>query len=311
MRRWFKTLIRQKNEKKNVNSEPKLWKRNQNKLLRQKGAKYVGFRRDKLRKKDFQDVDRAERKLGPRCSKQSCRKSNRRHCQDILEDSRINLNSKFWNNMDWGEKKLYIISLVDLIPTKRPKSESGRRKGTFKYHLKIDNKRLQVCKEMFLNTFSLGEWSVHNWVTSSIDGFVDTSKMIGNVGKQNTKCDKGFVEAFLHNLPKLPSHYARKNTLKLNVDASFRTYRLLFNLYKEECGLKSKVPVSKYTFDLYIKKLNISIFHPRKDQCDVCSAYEAKNISDEIYQKHQNDKARARAEKEKDKEEALDEKLKY
>jgi hypothetical protein len=48
--------------------------------------------------------------------------------------------------------------------------------------------------------------------------------------------------------------------------------------------------------------MNLSIYTPKKDLCDVCVAHDTKNLNDEKYQEHQELKKEARAEKEKDKE---------
>lgn len=45
----------------------------------------------------------------------------------------------------------------------------------------------------------------------------------------------------------------------------------------------------------------ISLFKPRKDQCDTCISYKTKQITDEEYLNHINEKDRAREEKESDK----------
>lgn len=41
--------------------------------------------------------------------------------------------------------------------------DSSRRNHSFRYYIPIDSDKVHVCKKMFLNTFSLGEWSVRAW----------------------------------------------------------------------------------------------------------------------------------------------------
>lgn len=50
---------------------------------------------------------------------------------------------------------------------------------------------------------------------------------------------------------------------------------------------------------------SLSLFSPKKDQCDVCCGFETKNISEETYAKHLEMKLAARTAKEKDKKRAL------
>lgn len=50
--------------------------------------------------------------------------------------------------------------------------------------------------------------------------------------------------------------------------------------------------------------MNLSLFVPKKDQCDVCCGYETGNVEQEAYQVHVQRKTAARAEKERDKDSA-------
>lgn len=43
------------------------------------------------------------------------------------------------------------------------------------------------------------------------------------------------------------------------------------------------------------------MFQPKKDQCDLCTNFEAKNLPEENYLQHQQTKEEERKEKEKDK----------
>lgn len=55
--------------------------------------------------------------------------------------------------------------------------------------------------------------------------------------------------------------------------------------------------------------MNLSLYTPKKDQCDVCCGYEVGNVPLETYTEHQNRKSEARAEKELDKACALESKF--
>jgi hypothetical protein len=52
----------------------------------------------------------------------------------------------------------------------------------------------------------------------------------------------------------------------------------------------------------FFHDMNLSIYTPKKDLCDVCVAHDTQNLNDEKYQEHQELKKEARAEKEKYKE---------
>ena len=62
--------------------------------------------------------------------------------------------------------------------------------------------------------------------------------------------------------------------------------------------------MSRQVFTRMFNDLNLSIFHPKKDQCDTCCAFKAGNIDAATWKEHCTKKDTARAMKQKDKEEA-------
>ncbi|XP_050060947.1 uncharacterized protein LOC126551490 [Aphis gossypii] len=59
--------------------------------------------------------------------------------------------------------------------------------------------------------------------------------------------------------------------------------------------------MSSYVFDKVIEEQNIGLFQPKKDACDICTAYDTGNLSQEEKETHDSMKKEARMEKEKDK----------
>lgn len=55
---------------------------------------------------------------------------------------------------------------------------------------------------------------------------------------------------------------------------------------------------------MVFEELNLSLYIPKKDQCDVCTNYKTKNLAEEVFLEHQKRKEDARKEKERDKMEA-------
>jgi len=103
------------------------------------GQNYTGFRR--LEKNVFQNTDRVCRKIKPRCNSTACIKS--KECNKLTEEDRLNLFT--------GKYEV-----------------KNRRSSSYQYHLRdINEKKIRVCKKMFLATLDLNEWMVHNWVKKS------------------------------------------------------------------------------------------------------------------------------------------------
>lgn len=73
----------------------------------------------------------------------------------------------------------------------------------------------------------------------------------------------------------------------------------------DECNVNGKTPVSRTYFSDAFEANNLSLFSPKKDQCDQCCGHGTGNISDQDWNKHIEDKNRSRKEKEMDKEKAL------
>ena len=57
----------------------------------------------------------------------------------------------------------------------------------------------------------------------------------------------------------------------------------------------------QYYYIIIYLKLNLRLYHPKKDRCDVCCGHEAGNITDAEIAQHRKRKEKARKEKETDK----------
>ncbi|CAG9763604.1 unnamed protein product [Ceutorhynchus assimilis] len=257
-------------------------KRNQN--LRVTGQKYVGFRRPRNQKLTFQDVERNARLMGPSCTSAA----------------------SFWENLPtWEQKKVYVMNLVSKKEKERQRTDAevSRRNESMFYSLNIGDRNVQVCKKMFLGTLGLKEWMVSNWVNNSTYGTEKTTSKRNSARLVNEESVE-FLKSFLDNLPKLPSHYCRKETKKLYLQETFGSFSELHKLYQQHCDSSNQKGLSRNTLMKYVKEKNIGIFSPRKDQCDLCVEYQAGNLEQETWEKHRQDKERAQQEKVKDKEEA-------
>ncbi|XP_042346370.1 uncharacterized protein LOC121946032 [Plectropomus leopardus] len=140
--------------------DPSKWKQNKQKQLRMEGKAYVS-----KRKKDGEAVTKQPRAVGPRCTSNACKKASNRLCNEINEEARKKVFDEFWQHMNWAQRKLYVAEHVDRDPVERSRAvgSQSRRSVSLRYHLMVDGKRKQVCKNMFLSTLGIGEWSVLNW----------------------------------------------------------------------------------------------------------------------------------------------------
>lgn len=310
-------------------SDPSQWVRNKNKLLRKDGKKYEGYSRKKEEDGHVtreSNTPRRERLMGKKCTKESCVKSGKRFCQEIIEDDRKELFNNFWSVLSWDERKTYVASLVDCIkPKVKRRAESGDRRGTtMHYFIKINSERKEVCKTMFCNTFGLGEWSVRNWAMSgqqhgmrpvskndagelttrqkdSSDNNVEPRNRVKDKKIKQSKC---FAVQFIDSLPKMPSHYCRRDTLKVYLEPVIESKQQLYRLYTEKCKESNMDFVCRFTFSEILTEKNIGLFKPKKDRCDLCVQHEVGQLNYLDWTAHIKKKENARIEKNTDKEEA-------
>lgn len=117
---------------------------------------------------------------------------------------------------------------------------------------------------------------------------------------------KSLLITFLDSLAKMESHYCRASTSKLYLEPIWHTKKALYDFYcKDFCEHHNTTPMSTTIFDLTLELLeekNISLFRPKKDAYDMCTAFETGNLSTEEKTLLDQMKIEARYEKETDKE---------
>lgn len=132
------------------------------------------------------------------------------------ENDRNSIFEHFWKRMSWSEKRTFIHTLVDVVPTKDNKNqvhEVSHKANTLAYHLKKDDMRLRVCRTMLLYTLSIGSWSLQNWSKS-----VRIPEQTLNIPERKSerfKKDRVELKTFSESLPKTESHYCRASSKKL------------------------------------------------------------------------------------------------
>ncbi|XP_065221373.1 uncharacterized protein LOC135846299 [Planococcus citri] len=223
-------------------------------------------------------------------------------CREMTDENREICFNEFWS-MDWSAKKATVRSLVThSLPkdTRHRKGAVSRRNTSLQFHLTIQNaeeqKKIRVCKTMFLNTFGLREWTVLNWVKV---GFDEKAPKTNHLRTANSERRRGIVKDFLGLLPKMESHYCRKDTSRLYLESIWDSLSHVYREYQKYCKEKEEKPLDYTGFNDVVEELKISIFKPRKDRCDFCVGYENGSlvISDADYQLHRQKKDIAQNEK--------------
>lgn len=257
-----------------------------------------------------------KRTIKPRCncrlSSLLCNKEKALQCYKLSEQDRNVIFHKFWKEMDWNQRKTFVNLSVENSRPKRHRNRSveneSRRQFSSKYYLQKGIDKIRVCKQMFLNTICMGERMVNIWKYAE-NGPVqqvedeDVAGNIGTVGRRDRyKEMKSKLQEFFEQLPKVESHYCRSKSSKLYLEPTWTSKSELYNVYKNVwCKEKGINYFSVATFSHIFAEMNLSIFRPKKDECDKCVSYKTGNLPEELHVLHQEKKKEAREAKERDK----------
>lgn len=137
--------------------------------------------------------------------------------------------------------------------------------ASYVYHLKKQDMRKRVCKKMFLETLSIGEWSFQSWIknNSEVAHQPGTTAPTRIMNIKPVSKDKEFLLKFLSELPKMESHYCRKDTAKCYLDSQWQNINDLYKFYGSECAEKNFQVLNHTTFRQEFHNLNLSLFRPK------------------------------------------------
>jgi len=218
------------------------------------------------------------------------------HCSEFTEADREIIFDSFWKELNWDEKQVYVMSMVDRHDVKQRTVEdkNSRRMQSFVFHLKKQGQKLRVCKEFFLATLNLGEWSLYSWVKKANDAGCSSLPNIASqvASKKRSQVRYGcaerqeFVVKFLNSLPKKESHYCRTSSSKLYLEPVWKSQAELYREYCMKCEEEHLQTMNRVTFGKAFDNLNLLLFTPKKDQCDLCCLHDVGNADNEDYESH-------------------------
>lgn len=234
---------------------------------------------------------------------------NHEKCKKGFTDEMLNgMFASFWNlgkeagNHD--QQRQFIAGLCKQAPKKRHTvSDSSRRSNSLVYSLPSETNYFPVCKKFFLGTFGISEKFLRRCVKSEFQepstSIVKPDQRRKNKNSKRVTAEQlGFIHDHIKSFPAVESHYCRKSTKKLYLDANL-SLRKMYDLYKEKCKEEKKVAFALETYRLQFKKFNLGFHRPKKDQCGLCLRYNQladKSEKDvKQYEEHQERKAKARA----------------
>ncbi|ESO93016.1 hypothetical protein LOTGIDRAFT_162041 [Lottia gigantea] len=150
---------------------------------------------------------------------------------------------------------------------------------------------------------SIWEKALYRWLNHSESGIPSPAKAPKRSRKvlKTTGVQHDQARDFLQSLCKLPSHYCRSSTSKSYLEPIFVSFEDLYRIYKDHCLSNAGTAPCKKAFHSVFDELNSALFRPKKDQCDVCCAFENQNLTKDVSDNHIQRKADARLSKVQDK----------
>ena len=105
------------------------------------GLPYLGFSKPKG-ENSRHDTPRDGRKIGVVCTSRKCAQAKDRDCEKFTEEDRKEIFSKFWTEMNWDQRKVFVANLAQNVDKKRKmtKEEISRREVSREFHLSLETK---------------------------------------------------------------------------------------------------------------------------------------------------------------------------
>lgn len=96
---------------------------------------------------------------------------------------------------------------------------------------------------MFFNILDLKEWMVSNWVKHSEHVLPDNegeevknNRKNRNLRLKGSAVQKTHLKEWLNKLPKMESHYCRKDSKRLYLEGPFNNMKEILCLYEKQCA---------------------------------------------------------------------------
>lgn len=135
---------------------------------------------------------------------------------------------------------------------------------------------------MFLSTLGLKRDMVQKFIKDASDALFGVPNPRPDPIKKKTRNfawsksqdnRKNHLISYFNDMEKMDSHYCRADSKKLYLTSNFLSKAELYRHYQETCTENSCKPASYFTFATVFDQQSLSLFVPRKDQCDICLSY--------------------------------------
>ena len=264
---------------------PNDWKRNKDKLARQKGQKYTNCGGVTVPTKQ------------PPVGIQLCTRKCRLRCDEIHDDERLRIFTEFYN-LDENGKNIHIFSCIQSYKPKVMHLSARRhRAASFSYYTVVNGVRRQICKKAFSSLHMVTPGKLRHICEQVMSG--QSTAHPDMRGRHSTRVNRASEQAketvrdHIRSFPAEPSHYSRhKNGNRLYLSA-FLSVGKMYDEYVKLCSDKGENPMSSSAYrDIFTKEFNFGFGCPKSDTCSTCDKAANASNSDALEDhKHRADLA--------------------
>lgn len=277
--------------------DPKAWKKNKRKVLRDSGKQYVSSRGKIVQ----------ERKMGPPCK---CRLN----CTTrVPENARKILFKEYWVLGSFQRQRDFLATCVELLQVQYRRitinsTPKPPRKPNSSFFFLQNGNKIRVCKSFLMSTLGIKERSVRTVMEAKFGGIGVTPDDKRGKHKEHRRLDEELIESIrshINSIPRVESHYVRASTSREFIDGGLT----IAEMHRNYESLRKLADKPSANYDAYARifntEFNIGFHVPKKDQCDQCEAFknstgDEKLGLEEVYKEHLKQKELSRQEKAED-----------
>lgn len=218
--------------------------------------------------------EKAERIMGPPCT---CDKK----CRQKMSGRENEIFQQFWQLGCRQKQNIYLYSLIESTKVlrrykKKTKKQISRRGKSFRYYIKIDGIKINICKHEFTSVHGLSRGRVDHLRLQVGNGYVlpayDKRGKHHNRPNRTPIVIKQSVRNHIESIPIYTSHYSRnKNPGKMYFDCDLTVSKLYKEKYLPYCNENNVQPVKEDMYRrIFSTEYNIGFKLPKSDTCATC-----------------------------------------
>lgn len=242
--------------------QPEKWKANLIKKKRNSGKEY--------------ETHTLSKKVRPaRKMKTPCVETCKFKCfQNFSEEERKQLFTLYWGLGDIEKQRQYICNCMAIVEPRyryvRIGGTKGPRQPNNAFYFKKGDNQVRVCKRFFMNTLDINDRPIMT-VLKKREKLANQILEPDQRGKhdKHKKLDpnlKAGVKQFIDKIPKIESHYTRRNTSKTYIEGS-KTIKSIYDDYVKQCKEKMSRFAPTYLSTDVLRRTSISLFSSQKKIC--------------------------------------------